>query len=409
MQMKIQDHRNLLDDIKSVLLSDSPAVAQLQNHVEEDLSLSPDMTRSLIYQVVKELNFNLFPPITKLELMHTEGCNLACSYCFEKNILGYKKMPADVAKKAVDLLLDYSQNEQKLEITHFGGEPTLNFPAIKYVTEYAEQKASALGKSIDFHMTSNGVLIDENMADYFSKHKIMVLLSIDGLESTHNKFRITKQGGGSFKQAIKGMEILKRTQRYIGVKMTVMPQNVPNLYDDVIGLYGMGVNHFIIGYASGIPWSQEDMSSFSKQLGRLYEWYKQMRCAGLRIDEFEELDASEQGYFGCQAGRNSMSVAINGEISPCSKVLGLNNKQLIAKLGDVTYGLTHLRNRSELNSCSQLISICKTKGVAENYQGGCWVENYDENRDINQPSMQAHTFSVLKRSALSGCSGCNKH
>jgi uncharacterized protein len=408
MKMKIQNHSKLLHDVQSALLSEPPDIAQLQSHVEENLSISPEVASALIYQVVKELNTNLFPPIVKLELIHTEGCNLACSYCFEKNILGYRKMPAEVATKAIDLLFDYSQNQQRLEITHFGGEPTLNFAAIKYVTEYVEQKASALGKSVDFHMTSNGVLIDENMAEYFSKHKIMVLLSIDGLEATHNKFRITKQGRGSFEQAIKGMEILKRKQPYIGVKMTVMPQNVPNLYDDVIGLHEMGVNHFIIGYATGIQWLPEDMDSFAKQLGRLYEWYRQNRSSKLRIDEFDGLEEHSPGSFGCMAGRTSMSVAVNGEISPCSKILGLNNKQLVAKLGDVTYGLTHIRTRYELNSCSSLISVCKTKGIAEDYDGGCWVENFDENRDIFQPSIQAHTFSLKKRYALSGCSGC-KH
>ena len=401
--MQILNNTKLLRDVESALLSESPDIAQLQSHVEENLSISHELSTTLIYEIVKELNFNLFPPIIKLELIHTEGCNLACSYCFEKNILGYKKMPADVARKAIDLLFDYSKNEKQLEITHFGGEPTLNFPAIKYVTEYAEEKASALGKSINFQMTSNGVLIDETMANYFSQHKIMVLLSIDGLESTHNKFRITKQGSGSFEQAIKGMKILKRTQGYIGVKMTVMPQNVPSLYDDVLGLYKMGVNHFIIGYASGIPWSEEDMNSFVEQLGRLYEWYKQNRSSGLKIDEFDE--EHEPGSFGCMAGRTSMSVAVNGEISPCSKILGLNNKQLVAKLGDVTYGMTHIRNRYELNSCSRLISICKTKGIADEYDGGCWVENFDENRDIFQPSMQAHNFTLKKRFALSGCSG----
>jgi uncharacterized protein len=257
-------------------------------------------------------------------------------------------------------------------------------------------------------MTSNGVLIDETMADYFSQHKIMVLLSIDGLESSHNKFRITKQGGGSFEHAIRGMETLKRKQPYIGVKMTVMPQNVPNLYDDVLGLHKMGVNHFIIGYASGIKWSPEDMSFFAKELARLHEWYKENRSRSLKIDEFDELEEDSPGYFGCMAGRTSISVAVNGEISSCSKVLGLNNKQLVSKLGDVTYGLSHIRNRYELNSCSRLISICKSKGIAEEYQGECWVENYDESGDISQPSMQAHIFSLLKRSALSKCSGC-KH
>jgi uncharacterized protein len=89
--MKIQNYSKLLHDVQSALLSESPEIAQLQSHVEENLSISPEVASTLIYQIVKELNIKLFPPIIKLELIHTEGCNLACSYCFEKNILGYRK------------------------------------------------------------------------------------------------------------------------------------------------------------------------------------------------------------------------------------------------------------------------------------------------------------------------------
>ncbi len=70
------------------------------------------------------------------------------------------------------------------------------------------------------------------MVDYFSRHNIKVLLSIDGMELTHNRFRIDGQGCGTFDKVINGLK-LKKKQPYIGVKMTVMPPNVANLYDDV--------------------------------------------------------------------------------------------------------------------------------------------------------------------------------
>ena len=84
------------------------------------------------------------------------------------------------------------------------------------------------------------------MVDYFAQHKIKVLFSIDGLESSHNRYRVDKQGKGTFEKAMNGLKIMKKRQPYIGVKMTVMPQNVPDLFDDVVGLYEMRVNHFII-------------------------------------------------------------------------------------------------------------------------------------------------------------------
>jgi uncharacterized protein len=173
---------NLIEDIHRVLLSNRPDLAQLEASLERDVNLPSEDARRFIYKLVAELNATLFPPITHIELIHTEGCNLACGYCFEKNMLGYKRMPLNIAQAAIDLLFTYSYNEPHLSITHFGGEPTLNFAAIRNVTEYTEQKATISGKSITFNMTSNGVLFTEPMVYYFAQHKIMVLLSVDGLE-----------------------------------------------------------------------------------------------------------------------------------------------------------------------------------------------------------------------------------
>jgi uncharacterized protein len=391
-QEQVLYSKDLVKEICATLLSDSPDITSLQ--LEKNLNLSPENARTLIYRAIAQLNASLFPPLTQLELILTEGCNLACTYCFEKDMLGYKSMSLDIAKAAVDLLFEYSQKEQAVSITYFGGEPTLNFSAIQKVTEYAEQKASLLGKSVDFNTTSNGTMLSKSMVDYFALHNIAVLLSIDGLESTHNRYRIDKHGRGTFDRVMRGLEILKGAQQRIMVKITVMPENVQNLFENVLGLYEMGVKQFNLSHATGLKWSREYIDLYGEQLSRLFRWYKQNQ--DLRITEFDEIDMAFS-YFGCRAGRNSIAVSINGEISPCSKIMALNNKQLIAKLGDVQYGLTHLRNRLELLSCLQLRSACEARGIDKDFQGGCFASNYNDNNSLFQPSMQEHTFSKLKR------------
>jgi uncharacterized protein len=394
---------DLLADVRAALFAETPDLSALESQLAASTAMSSADARSLIYQVVLQLNQRLFPPVVKLELIHTEGCNLACTYCFEKNMLGVRKMSPEVMKAAIDLLLDYSGDATELTITHFGGEPTLNFPAIRAATEYVEEQAAQRAKSIHFDMTSNGVLINEEIANYCAQHRIMVLLSIDGLEATHNRFRRDRGDHGTFARAMRGLRILKDTQGWVGVKMTVMPENAASMFADVTGLHALGVNQFIIGYATGITWPEEAMQVFSEQLAKVYQWYAENPGDELRIAEFEESD-EEGAYFGCQAGRNSMTAAVNGEISPCSKILALDNKNLLAKLGDVRYGLTHLKNRHDLVSCEQLYGACQQQGIAHEFQGGCFASNYEGGGNLFNPNLQDHAFSMMKRSICAGCS-----
>lgn len=403
MNTQLQDE--LVARISSTLLADSPDFSFLQKEIEESLNCSPVETQDSIFELVAQVNAKFFPPLTQIELVLTEGCNLGCTYCFEKEMLGYRRMPFEVAKRAIDLLFYYSLNETDLHVAHFGGEPTLNFQAVKAVTEYAEQRSFNSEKRVHFNMTTNGVLIDEEIAEYCGKHHIMVMISIDGLKASHDKYRKNKRGDGTFDKAIQGMKILKQFQPWIGIKMTVMPDNITNLFQDVIGLYEMGVNQFTIGYATGIKWSADEMQAYAKQVGKLYQWYTQTYREDLLIKEFDELNVNAN-YFGCQAGRSSISISVSGEISPCSKILALNNQSLLAKLGDVWFGLSYVKNRIELTSCSKLQSACKERGIDEEYQGGCFATNYDENRNLFIPNMQEHQLSLLQRTACAGCNSC---
>lgn len=388
------------------LWSQSPDIHRLQQRLEHDLGLSSENVKRLIYQITLKANATVFPSVTKLELIHTEGCNLACTYCFEKTMLGYRRMSEHNARAAIDLLFDYSGEQKNLTITHFGGEPTLNMTGVKAATEYAEEKAAHCGKTVEFHMTSNGILINETMTKYFETHGIRVLLSIDGLAPTHNRYRRDKRGNGTFDRVILAMRLLKQRQGWIGVKITSMPQNADRLFEDVVGLYNMGVNQFVIGHATGVLWSEQEMQCYVDQLKRVYNWYKKSNRSDLRIAEFDEEPINES-YFGCQAGRDSMTATVDGEISPCAKILAMENKKLLAKLGDVQYGLTHLQNRSELNTCNKLRTACEERAMDHEFQGGCFASNYEGTGDLFRPNILDHQFSLMQKSVCTGCTSKN--
>lgn len=384
-------------EIEKELLSSAPDLKKLTVRLAS-LEVPPDDIQRLIHDGGRRLNENL-PPVTQLEIILTGACNLACKYCFEKNMPSSGNMPLSTAKAAVDLLIAYSGDAKALSITHFGGEPTLRFSAIRQITEYAERQVARAGKSIRFGMTSNGVLLTDEMARYFAEHQITVLISIDGLEASHDSYRVDALGRGSFTRAIKGLEILKKVQPWIQVKMTIMPQNAGRLFDDVLGLHALGANQFTIGHATGVIWSAAEMSIFIEQLENLYSWYKGQDRAGLWIGKFEEKER-QIPYFGCTAGASTIAVSAEGEISPCSKLLGQGGRSLIYKLGDVHHGLTHLMNRTELITCSKLRSACQEIGIYASYAGGCFADNYRENGNVFLPSRLEHEFSSRWRSVL---------
>ena len=384
---------NISTEIEKALLLLTPDLENLKAKLDKVGIPTKDFHKQ-VYDVSLRLNESLHSRITRLELILTNACNLACGYCFENEMSGVRSMPLSIARSAVDLLIDHSGGEKHLHLTHFGGEPTLRFAAIGRITEYAERQAKKAGKSIAFGVTSNGVLLTEEMVDYFADHHITVLLSIDGLEASHDAYRVDAAGVGSFARSMKGLDLLKKRQPWIQVKMTVMPGNAWRLFDDVVGLHARGVNQFIIGHATGVRWSADEMKILTVQIGKLHSWYRSRQRKDIKIDMFDEKQRVLP-CFGCAAGVSTIAVSVEGEVFPCSKLAGIGGRRLACKLGDVHYGLTHLMNRSELIGCSRLRSACKEREIHEIYEGGCFADNFRENGDMFLPSRIEHEFSTL--------------
>ncbi|PKN88728.1 MAG: hypothetical protein CVU51_03675 [Deltaproteobacteria bacterium HGW-Deltaproteobacteria-1] len=394
----------LVREIVEQILSATPDVPLLLNRLQTELHQPAAAASRILYDVVRQVNSSLFPPVTKLELMLSEGCNLACSYCFEKSALRKRRMSGHIARAAIDLLFDYARDHSSLKITHFGGEPTLNFEVLSEATRYAEQKAAAVGKTVSFHMTSNGVGFTREMISFLADHHIMVLLSIDGLARTHDRFRVDRRGRGTFDLVMETVRNLKVRQPWIGAKMTVMPGAVDDLYDNVVGLYNLGVNQFVIGHATGVKWSVAEIEYLHAQLCRIRQWYEGRKHQhDLRIAEFENEPVKDHGnYFGCQAAQTGISTAANGEISACSKVITLKPDEVIGKLGDVDHGLTHIHSRLEMTGCQTLRANCEAEGIADDFRGGCFACNYEEHKDLFKPNLQEYVFSNLFKAVREG-------
>lgn len=389
------------DRISSILLSDKPDILLLRRLIKTQLKTTQEEADYTLYQIVKHLNNRLFPAINNLELFITEECNFACKYCFESAYMEphthrRQKMSSETIKNAVDLLFDYSRNRQEMNVTLFGGEPTLYFRGLRETTEYIEKKSAHSGQNVTINMTSNGSKFTPEMVDYFGEHNIKVLLSIDGLQPTHDLYRVDKSGYGTFDRVMQNMQLLKRKQPWVGTKMTVMPAVVTKIYKNVVGLYKLGINQFLIGYATGVHWSQEDREVYCSQLKKVYEWYKSEERTDLRISEFDE-NNNGKVFFGCGAARNTISITSNGEIAGCSRIIALNNEKIIGKLGDVKYGLFNIKNRIDMVDCKILKTNCENEGIIKEYQGGCFSVNYEANNDLYQPSKLAYTFSLMVR------------
>jgi len=222
---------------------------------------------------------------------------------------------------------------------------------------------------------------------------------MDGVKRTHDKFRIDKNGKGTFDRIYENLRLLKEKQSWIGIKMTIMPTESQNLFSDIVELHDMGVNQFIIGPATGVNWSDKNIEIFLSEMKNLCEWYINHSGSDLRIAEFEGI--KNESHFGCYAGRTNISIGVDGQISPCSKILAIDSTNLVYKLGNVHYGLINFRNRSKLVNCLELRSECEKMGISEDYEGGCYATNYYETQNLFHPSMHDYKFDKAKRSMLS--------
>jgi len=252
-----------------------------------------------------------------------------------------------------------------------------------------------MGKRVSYSMTTNGILVNEESLRFFQKHGIRFLLSIDGDEETHNTHRKFADGRGTYSAVAEKIPLIKSYQPWLGARVTPTPENMHKLYENVVHLHELGINQFIIGPATGLTYTDDDIAEYTHQLRNLAQYYvKRKKHNGhLRLPIFEvdvqDKQGGKRGLWGCSAGRFRFSVSASGELQPCAKVQGLNELAGIPKfsLGNVLTGFTNLDARREFIAFRyDLRKACQSCDLNGDCAGGCPAVNYKATGSIFLPN-----------------------
>jgi sulfatase maturation enzyme AslB (radical SAM superfamily) len=219
--------------------------------------------------------------IRNVALMLTTRCPLSCRYCFLNR--GQLDMPEGVLKKSIDLL--FTSLEEKIELQFFGGEPLARFDLIKKAVAYAGMKKKATGKNIEYLLTTNGLLLDEEKAGFLSREKVQVMVSIDGARVTQLKNRPVKAGNEDyFSQLLRNIGLLNKHKVQYFVNMVVLREDIPEMRKNTDFLRSKGMLRIWVAYALGQKYSEKDSFAFIKELCGLF---KAAQGTGVRILNFE--------------------------------------------------------------------------------------------------------------------------
>jgi len=217
----------LLNDLMIMDIND--AVDKFSsNHSEKDInrvtsSITKSMENMNVLKITKIENFNLSHnydfvidkinnKLGMIQLELTQNCNLRCKYCIYSDFFKEKRNYANVdmkeatAKKAIDYLKLHSINSKKASISFYGGEPLLKFSLLQKSVAYARKIFQK--KKINFAMTTNGTLIDKEIAEYLHEQGFSILVSLDGPKDIHDSWRKDINNKGSFERTYRGFKIL---------------------------------------------------------------------------------------------------------------------------------------------------------------------------------------------------------
>ena len=296
-----------------------------------------------------------------LHVAHT--CNLNCSYCFasQGKYHGDRAvMSFEVGKQALDFLIENSGSRVNLEVDFFGGEPLMNFDVVKQLVAYARSREKECHKNFRFTLTTNGMLIDDDVIDFANRECSNVVLSLDGRKEIHDRFRVDYAGKGSWEQIVpKFQKLVKaRDGREYYMRGTFTHAN-PDFLKDIETMLDLGFTELSmepVVCAPGDPseLTQEDLPIVLKQYEDLAELMLKRKKEGRPFTFYHYMIDLTGGpciykrISGCGSGTEYMAVTPWGDLYPCHQFVGEEK----FKLGDVWQGVTNTEAQAEFARCN---------------------------------------------------------
>ena len=321
-----------------------------------------------------------------LHVAHT--CNLNCSYCFASQGKYHGEravMSFEVGKRALDFLVENSGTRRNLEVDFFGGEPLMNFDVVKKLVAYARSIEKEKNKNFRFTLTTNGVLIDDDVIEFANKECANVVLSLDGRKEIHDRFRVDYVGNGSFDKIVPKFQKLVKARggKDYYMRGTFTHAN-PDFLEDIKVMLDLGFNELSmepVVCAAGDPGelTKEDIEIVKDQYERLAKLMIEREEIGKPFTFYHYMIDLTGGpciykrISGCGSGTEYMAVTPWGDLYPCHQFVGEEEY----KLGDVFNGVTNLKAQCEFGECNVYArEECKDCWAKLYCSGGCAANAY---------------------------------
>ena len=321
-----------------------------------------------------------------LHVAHT--CNLNCSYCFaaQGRYQGERAlMSFEVGKRAMDFLIENSGARRNLEVDFFGGEPLMNWEMVKKLVAYCREQEKIHNKNFRFTLTTNGMLIDDDVIDFCNREMSNVVLSLDGRREVHDRLRVDYAGRGSYDQIVPKFQkfVAARGDKSYYIRGTYTHNNT-DFTNDIFHMADLGFKELSMEpvvsrpddpcalTAEDLPVLKEQYEILAKEMikrdreGRGFTFYHYMidltggPCIYKRIS-------------GCGSGTEYMAVTPWGDLYPCHQFVG-DPKYL---MGDIWKGVTNTAVRDEFKHCNAYARPeCKDCWAKLYCSGGCAANAY---------------------------------
>ncbi len=327
--------------------------------------------------------------VVKALCLHiAHSCNLNCSYCFASQGKYHGEralMSFEVGKQALDFLVANSGSRRNLEVDFFGGEPLMNFDVVKQLVAYARSIEKEHGKNFRFTLTTNGVLIDEDVIDFANKEMSNVVLSLDGRKEVHDRFRVDYSGKGSYDLIVPKFQqlVAARGGKNYYMRGTFTHHN-PDFLEDIKQMLDLGFTELSmepVVCASGDPseLTAEDKAIVLDQYEKLAELMLERDKEGKPITFYHYMVDLKGGpcvykrISGCGSGTEYMAVTPWGDLYPCHQFVG-DDKYL---LGNVFEGVKNTSIQDEFLACNVYSrKECRNCWANLYCSGGCAANAY---------------------------------
>lgn len=328
-----------------------------------------------------------------LHVAHT--CNLNCSYCFasQGKYQGERAlMSFEVGKRAFDFLIENSGSRVNLEVDFFGGEPLMNWDVVKKLVEYARSVEKQHNKNFRFTLTTNGMLIDDDVIEFANKEMSNVVLSLDGRKHINDHFRVDYAGKGSYETIVPKFKKLVEARGHKDYYMRgTFTHNNVDFTEDIFHMADLGFKELSmepVVCPEGDPYAltREDLPKILEQYEILAKEMIKRKKAGNGFTFYHYMLDLKNGpciykrITGCGSGTEYMAVTPWGELYPCHQFVGDEKYSL----GDIWKGVTKRAVQDKFRTQNAYArKECKDCWAKLYCSGGCAANAYHATGDVS--------------------------